>query len=114
MKPFGFSLNLLNNSEDKIEIEQNLLNYIEEIQKKFTNQIDQLNLEIEHLTLQNKELKKKIQKSNKESIYYFNNLSNVQECLKIHIETNNRLLKLLKKNENTVSSKILNYFNLFN
>ena len=114
MNSLRVSLNLLSNPKEKTEREQNLLNYIEEIQTKFTNQIDQLNLENESITLQNTQLKKNLEKSNKESMHYFIELSNMQECLKIQIETNDNLLKLVKNNENSLSSKFLNYFNLLN
>ena len=104
MNLFGIYLNILNSQEEKTEKEQNLLLYIEEMQKKFISQIDELNLI-------NEELQTKLEKSNKETLHYYNELSNMQECLKIQVETNNNLLKLVKENESSFYSKLINYFN---
>ena len=110
MNSLGISLNLLNNNEEKTQNEKNLILYIEQIQKKFTNQIDQLNFENEKLSLENSKLNKELKKSNEQTISYFNQLSNMQECLKIQIETNNNLLQIIKDNENSLSYKLFNLF----
>ena len=39
-----------------------------------------------------------------------NTLSNMQECLKIQVETNESLLKMIKDHENTLSYKLFNLF----
>ena len=40
----------------------------------------------------------------------FNKLSNMQECLKIQIETNDSLLKIIKDHEGRLSYKLFNLF----
>ena len=90
--------------------EKNLILYIEQIQKKFSNQIDKLTFENEKLSLQNTELKKQLKRSREESLGYFNKLSNMQECLKIQIETNDSLLKIIKDHEGRLSYKLFNLF----
>jgi dynactin complex subunit len=111
MNSLGISLNLLNDHEEKTVNEKNLLAYIEEIQTKFIDQIEKKNLQNETLILENQILKNKVKESNEEVINYYNQLSNMQECLKIQVETNEKLLTLVKENENSFSSRILNYFN---
>lgn len=90
--------------------EKNLILYIEQIQKKFSTQIDQLTFENEKLSLQNTGLKNQLKTSQEESLGYFNKLSNMQECLKIQIETNDSLLKIIKDHEGRLSYKLFNLF----
>jgi hypothetical protein len=105
MNSLDISLNLFGKSEKK-----ELISYIEIIQKKFIEKIEKSELENEKIKFENKELKEKIELSNKENIEYFNKLSNIQECLKIQVKTNEQLLKIIKDNEKSFSSSLLNYF----
>ena len=98
------------NGDKQTKNEQNLILYIEQIQKKFSTQIDQLNFENEKLSSQNTELKKQLKTSQEQSLGYFNQLSNMQECLKIQIETNDSLLKIIKDHEGRLSYKLFNLF----
>tara|TARA_B100000886_G_C20037918_1_gene332590 strand:+ start:114 stop:443 length:330 start_codon:yes stop_codon:yes gene_type:complete len=101
----------VNGSNDKqTKNEKNLILYIEQIQKKFSTQIDQLNFENEKLSSQNIQLKNQLKASQEYSLGYFNQLSNMQECLNIQIETNNNLLKIIKDHEGRISYKLFNLF----
>lgn len=101
----------VNGSNDKqTKNEKNLILYIEQIQKKFSTQIDQLNFENEKLSSQNIQLKNQLKASQEDSLGYFNQLSNMQECLNIQIETNNNLLKIIKDHEGRISYKLFNLF----
>tara|TARA_B100001027_G_scaffold204762_1_gene167154 strand:+ start:811 stop:1140 length:330 start_codon:yes stop_codon:yes gene_type:complete len=101
----------VNGSDNKqTQNEKNLILYIEQIQKKFSNQIDQLNFDNEKLSSQNTQLKTQLKACQAESLGYFNKLSNMQECLKIQIETNDSLLKIIKDHEGRLSYKLFNLF----
>ena len=133
------SNNMNSNNNIDIDKETNLLSYIEEIQKKFISQIEDLNLQIEDLNLQkedlnlqkedlnlqkedlnlknesliskNRRLNNDLELSNKERKDNYNKLLDTQECLKIQIETNKNILKIIKENEKQNASRFFNYFN---
>ena len=80
------------------EKEKNLVKYIEEIQKKFINQIEELRLENEKIKKEKEEYKSK----------YFE----VKECLDIHVKANNNLIESVSKyKENCSSNTFLNKIN---
>ena len=83
---------------------KNLIEYIEKIQTKFTNQIDELNLE-------NEKLKKKLELSEKEANEYYSKYIETKECLDIHVQANNNLTESINKSRQNKEPNFLSMFN---
>ena len=109
------SLNSLSNNEIKTNKEHELINYLYQIQTKFMEQIEKINIKNEILLdenakfkNENKILNEKLELSNNT---YYNDLVKTQECLKVQLETNDKLLKIIKENENKIFySRYLKYY----
>ena len=94
----------IKNNEQVNENNENLIEYIEKIQTKFVNQIEKLNLE-------NEELKKKLELSEKTSKEYYNKYLETKECLEIHVQVNNNLTESINKSKQNQQPTFLNMFN---
>lgn len=112
MNSLGISLNIFDKNEIKKEKESILLEYIEEIQKKFIEQIEEEKLKNDTLLKENQDLKEKLNKSKKETSYYYEKYNRFKECLDIQIKANKNLIQNLKK-QSSNSFSISSIFNIF-
>lgn len=110
MSSLGISLNIFNDDEN--ERETILLEYIEEIQKKFIEQIEEERLKNDTLFKENQKLKEKLNKSQQETSEYYEKYIRSKECLDIQIKANKNLIQNLKKQSNN-SFSISSIFNIF-
>lgn len=112
MNSFGISLNMFNDNENNNQKESILLEYIEEIQKKFIKQIEEEKLKNDTLLKENQDLKEKLNKSQEETSKYYENYIRSKECLDVQIKANKNLIQNLKK-QSTNSFSISSIFNIF-
>lgn len=112
MSSLGISLNIFNDNEKENEKEPILLKYIEEIQKKFIEQIEEENLKNDTLLKENQDLKEKLNKSKKETSEYYEKYIRSKECLDVQVKANKNLIQNLKKQSNN-SLSISSIFNIF-
>lgn len=112
MNSFGISLNIFDENENKNKKESILLEYIEEIQKKFIEQIEEEKLKNDNLLKENQDLKEKLNKSQEETSEYYEKYIRSKECLDVQIKANKNLIQNLKK-QSTNSLSISSIFNIF-